>query len=190
MATEAEILALLTGRKVFDGRQWRVYDSGGVEIADPGGVLWKGVHGALLWNAALSQLNRDAGDGGGPARRSRKRGYYLRRKGEVLFFDSVEDAQAYVDAERAAERAIRQAQKTSRRARKRLRERVLGDLAPTPAATIESTLLERLEALQALPALPSVEGYLDAVSMIRAVEAARRMREEDDEVITYLLMHA
>lgn len=50
MATEADILAVLTGRKQFDGRQWWVYDSGGVEIADTGGVLWKGVHGALLWN--------------------------------------------------------------------------------------------------------------------------------------------
>ncbi len=50
MATEADILAVLTGRKQFDGRQWRVYDSGGTEIADAGGVLWKGVHGALLWN--------------------------------------------------------------------------------------------------------------------------------------------
>jgi hypothetical protein len=47
MATTAEILALLTGRKVFDGHKWRVYDAGGTEIADPGGVLWRGVHGAL-----------------------------------------------------------------------------------------------------------------------------------------------
>ena len=29
MATEDTILAVLTGRKQFDGRQWRVYDSGG-----------------------------------------------------------------------------------------------------------------------------------------------------------------
>ena len=51
MATEAEILAVLTGQKVFDGRQWRVYDAGGAEITT-GGVLWRGVHGALLWNAS------------------------------------------------------------------------------------------------------------------------------------------
>lgn len=53
MATEADILAVLTGRKQFDGRVWRVYDASSTEIADPGGVLWKGVHGALLWNANL-----------------------------------------------------------------------------------------------------------------------------------------
>lgn len=52
MATEAQILAVLTGRKVFDGRQWRVFDATtGIELADAGGVLWRGVHGALLWNA-------------------------------------------------------------------------------------------------------------------------------------------
>lgn len=52
MATTAQVLALLTGAKVFDGAVWRVYDAGGSELADPGGVLWRGVHGALLWVAA------------------------------------------------------------------------------------------------------------------------------------------
>jgi len=54
MATEDTILAVLSGRKQFDGRQWRVYDSGGTELADSGGVLWQGVHGALLWNVNAS----------------------------------------------------------------------------------------------------------------------------------------
>ena len=63
MATEDTILAVLSGRKQFDGRQWRVYDSGGTELADPGGVLWKGVHGALLWNvnASLTTRHRPSG---------------------------------------------------------------------------------------------------------------------------------
>jgi hypothetical protein len=44
------ILALLRGRKVLDEttNTWRVYDAGGAELADPGGVLWRGVHGMLL----------------------------------------------------------------------------------------------------------------------------------------------
>lgn len=41
-----------------DGRQWRVYDAGGTEITDSGGVLWKGVHGALLWNVNVSLTTR------------------------------------------------------------------------------------------------------------------------------------
>ena len=53
MATTAEILSVLTGKKVFDGHKWRVYDPGGGELADLGGVLWRGMHGALLWNAAI-----------------------------------------------------------------------------------------------------------------------------------------
>lgn len=63
MATEDTILAVLTGRKQFDGRQWRVYDSGGTELTDSGGVLWKGVHGALLWNvnAPLTTYHRPSG---------------------------------------------------------------------------------------------------------------------------------
>lgn len=57
MATEAQILAVLTGAKVFDGNTWRVFDAGGTEIADSGGVLWRGVNGALLWN-----LNQEIAD--------------------------------------------------------------------------------------------------------------------------------
>ena len=63
MATEDTILAVLSGRKQFDGRQWRVYDAGGTELTDSGGVLWKGVHGALLWNvnASLNTHHRPSG---------------------------------------------------------------------------------------------------------------------------------
>lgn len=61
MSTEAQILAILTGRKVFDGRQWRVYDALGAELVDAGGVLWRGVHGALLWNANQQPAAIDAG---------------------------------------------------------------------------------------------------------------------------------
>lgn len=50
MAGLDDILALLCGRKVLDeaSNTWRVFDAGGTELADPGGVLWRGVHGLLL----------------------------------------------------------------------------------------------------------------------------------------------
>lgn len=54
MATEDTILAILTGRKEFDGRVWHVYDASDAELVDAGGVLWRGVHGALLWNVNTS----------------------------------------------------------------------------------------------------------------------------------------
>jgi hypothetical protein len=62
MTTEAQILAILKGRKEFVGRTWKVYDSGNVELVDTGGVLWRGVHGALLWN-----VNDAAGAGRRPS---------------------------------------------------------------------------------------------------------------------------
>lgn len=52
MPLEDDILEVLRGKKVFDGRKWRVYDAGGVELANEEGVLWRGNHGALLWNRA------------------------------------------------------------------------------------------------------------------------------------------
>lgn len=71
MATTSEILAVLTGRKVFDGRQWRVYDGDGVELTADGGVLWRGVHGALLWNASRTVATTGSGPDSGRARRIR-----------------------------------------------------------------------------------------------------------------------
>lgn len=59
MSTESQILAVLTGAKVFDGHTWRVYDASGAEIADAGGVLWRGVNGALLWS---QNQNENASD--------------------------------------------------------------------------------------------------------------------------------
>ena len=49
-----QILALLQGRKVYDKTTglWRVYDAGGTELADPSGVLWRGLHGWMLQSNA------------------------------------------------------------------------------------------------------------------------------------------
>lgn len=51
-----QILALLTGRKIYDSatKLWRVYDAGGIELADPGGTLLRGLHGWLLQANAQS----------------------------------------------------------------------------------------------------------------------------------------
>lgn len=59
MATEADILAILTGRKQFDGNTWRVYDALNTELTDSGGALWRGVHGALLWNQGQTRVAHD-----------------------------------------------------------------------------------------------------------------------------------
>lgn len=55
------ILALLTGKKVYDPatKLWRVYDNNGVELADPGGVLLRGLHGWLLQANVQQAANGD-----------------------------------------------------------------------------------------------------------------------------------
>lgn len=55
MAALDQILAILKGRKVYDSttRLWRVYDQNGIELADPSGILFRGLHGWLLQQAVL-----------------------------------------------------------------------------------------------------------------------------------------
>lgn len=61
MPTLAEILALLTGPKVWDGTTWHTLDAHGAYLPDPANVLHAGVHGALLYaaNEAAAQLGAD-----------------------------------------------------------------------------------------------------------------------------------
>lgn len=47
--TAAAVLEILVGEKRFDGGKWVSYDAGGTPLVDTGGVLWRGLHGALLW---------------------------------------------------------------------------------------------------------------------------------------------
>lgn len=53
MAVLDQILVILTGRKVYDSttKLWRIYDQYGTEIADPSGILLRGLHGWLLQKA-------------------------------------------------------------------------------------------------------------------------------------------
>ena len=52
--TEEMILQILTGKKIFNGIGWSVYDDTDTLLTDAGGVIWHGgVHGALLWGRQL-----------------------------------------------------------------------------------------------------------------------------------------
>jgi len=48
-----QILAILLGKKVYNAvtKLWRVYDENGIELADPSGILLRGLHGWLLQKA-------------------------------------------------------------------------------------------------------------------------------------------
>jgi hypothetical protein len=56
-----QILSLLTSQKVYDqtASVWRAYDGNGIEIADVGGVLQRGLHGWLLWTNAYGQFTHE-----------------------------------------------------------------------------------------------------------------------------------
>lgn len=62
MSALSQIVAILTGRKVYDEETglWRVYDSDGNELADESGVLFRGLHGMLLYN----QFEEESSGGG------------------------------------------------------------------------------------------------------------------------------
>jgi hypothetical protein len=142
----------------------------------------------LIWAGAYSgaeQQKENAGDGGGRAHPPR---YYLKRKGRILLFDTVEEVEAYVKAERLALETI---QKASRRARKRARERFVAEVAPTPSQTLEASLVERVESLFQLPPfMPDQEGYLSGIHMMRVIQLAEQIQQEEDEAITLLLLAA
>ena len=81
MSTLDQILAILMGRKVYDSATglWRVYDSNGVELADPSGILLRGLHGWLLLAATQHQAEEEQVPTGGgnyrwlnPRRKTRK----------------------------------------------------------------------------------------------------------------------
>ncbi len=76
-----QILAILMGRKVYDSATglWRVYDENGVELADPSGILLRGLHGWLLLAANQQQAEEEQVPTGGgnyrwlnPRRKTRK----------------------------------------------------------------------------------------------------------------------
>lgn len=49
--TDADILNVLLGQKVYDGERWHVFDVYGGELTASSGVIWRAVPGALLmWN--------------------------------------------------------------------------------------------------------------------------------------------
>lgn len=72
MAALDQILAILMGRKVYDSttKLWRIYDQYGTELADPGGILLRGLHGWLL-SQANQQAANDADIRPGGKRRRR-----------------------------------------------------------------------------------------------------------------------
>jgi hypothetical protein len=165
----AQVLALLTGTKIFDGRTWRVYDQDGNELADPGGVLWRGVHGALLWNQSV--LDAPTQYGG------------KKKRETALSLDSGEDLVALVEDKWEA----------IERANQRDREKVAALLGPTLLAKV----MQRPSADLPVDAAPRVlpmpaAAPIASITTATADEMAaiRKARQAAEDAIVLSLLNA
>jgi hypothetical protein len=106
------------------------------------------------------------------------RKWYVKRKKQILVFNTAQEADAYIEAEEAAEQAIQQAQKTSRRARKRLREKVI-TVRPIDTVDIDQ-LSQAVEHFQIGVDLPYLLAQQDFDRVMQILAMARDMQDEED----------
>lgn len=113
----------------------------------------------------------------------RKRSY-IRRKGKILIFDTIAQADAYIEAEEIAIAAIAQAK--SRGAKKRIAARVLTPLAP--AETVDIAPLEKMVQAYSMPVdinhLLQVNDYNRVIEVMAQV---RQLQEAEDEELLLLM---
>lgn len=111
------------------------------------------------------------------------RKWYVRRKKQILVFQTAQEADDYLDAEKAAQEAIDKAQKTSRRARKRLRDKILAKPKAIDLDQLES-LAERYSFTVDLPQLVLNQDYERLLYLYQ--QALELQEEEDIEVLLSL----
>lgn len=108
------------------------------------------------------------------------RRWYVRSGKRLHIFVSGEDADAFIDAEKAAQEAVEKAQRTSRRARKRLRERVF-TVDALPQQTVEIDALAGLVERYSIPVnLPALLAQQDYARVMEIMALAMEMQDEDD----------
>ena len=103
----------------------------------------------------------------------RKQRYYVKRKKQILIFDSAEQADAFIDAERQAEETIQKAQKTSRLARKRLRTKIFKAIEQPEIVPIDYPEFRSIQ-------LPEFTTQQDLAEFVRIALIARDIQDEDD----------
>jgi len=110
--------------------------------------------------------------------------WYVKRKKQILVFDTSQDADDYIEAEEIAEKAVQKAQKTSRLARKRVREKVF---KPEPVQTIEIDALQTLADKYNIGIeLPNLIAQQDYERVMQIMAMAWEM--QDDEDVEMLLL--
>jgi hypothetical protein len=148
--------------------------------------------GLKVSGTGAAQLGAILIDGEKPASYSAEvelsRKWYVKRKKQILVFDTAQQADAFIDAEQIAEQAIEQAQRTSRRARKRLRERVFKVEGVLPADTVDIDLLGALVDRYQMPVnLPQLIAQQDFERVMQIMALALEMQDEDDVEMLLLM---
>ena len=104
--------------------------------------------------------------------------WYIKRNKRILLFNTEQEVDAYVEAEKAAAQAIEQAQKTSRRARKRLREKII---TVEPAQSVDIDWLTQAIAHFSIPVdLPNLVAVQDFDRVMQILALAQEMQDEED----------
>lgn len=106
---------------------------------------------------------------------------YIKRNKKIYIFDSVEEADSYLEAEAKAEEIVQQSNKTSRLARKRAREKAFKSLAIEPVDTVDIPALKTLVSqLQTGFELPQLIAQQDWQRVVEIYNQAMEMQDEED----------
>ena len=106
---------------------------------------------------------------------------YIKRNKKIYIFDSVEEADSYLEAEAKAEEIVQQSNRTSRLARKRAREKAFKSLAIEPVDTVDIPALKTLVAqLQTDFELPKLIAQQDWQRVVEIYNQAMEMQDEED----------
>lgn len=106
---------------------------------------------------------------------------YIKRNKKIYIFDSVEEADSYIEAEAKAEEIVQQSNRTSRLARKRAREKAHKLLSIEPVETIDIPALKTLVSqLQTGFELPQLIAKQDWQRVVEIYQQAMEMQDEED----------
>ena len=109
--------------------------------------------------------------------------WYVKRKKQILIFNSAQEADIYIEAIEQAEKAIEAAKKTSRRARQRLRNKLV---TVEPIQTVDIDLLADAVSRFDLPQIPQLIEQQDFARFMQILALARELQDEDDVLMLLL----
>lgn len=153
-------------------------------------VTASGIAGTISGTVAYTNANdiSTASGSAGPVSEAGRLGgfeygskVYIKRDKKIYIFDSVEEADSYLEAEAKAEEIVQQSNKTSRLARKRAREKAHKLLSIEPVESVDIPALKTLVSqLQTGFELPKLIAKQDWQRVVEIYQQAMEMQDEED----------